>query len=44
MNQLELIIGLLKELVEMVPNWYRETDIDDSAFLIKVLQFDLDGF
>ena len=38
---LEVIIGLLKQMVEKVPNCYRETDVDEKAFLAKVLQFDL---
>ena len=34
---LELIIGLLIQMVEKVPNWYKEIDVDDSAFLMKVI-------
>ena len=28
-------------MVDKVPNCYKKTDVDDSAFLMKVIRFDL---
>ena len=39
-DKIKLIIGLLKKIIEKVPNGCKGTDVDDSAFLKKVLQFD----